>query len=98
MAKNIAWPTCQRRKRPRVELQCRPERSEGPHIKCERYPNVLWVIDQPVRGPSPSEPALSERTESNGGLGMTPLAAIGSQDRHLLFAVQTSAMTDKHTA
>jgi putative endonuclease len=29
-----------------------PERSEGPHMRCARYANVLCVIKRPVGGPS----------------------------------------------
>ena len=33
---------------------CHPERSEGPHTNFVPYPNLLWVINQRRRGPSPS--------------------------------------------
>ena len=42
-----------------------PERSEGPRLNCERHPNVYWVINHLLRGPSPS-----------ARLGMTGIRAL----------------------
>jgi protein tyrosine/serine phosphatase len=54
-----------------LSLTCHLERSEGSHTGCAKHANVRRVIDYRAGDPSPSEPALSERNESNGRLGIT---------------------------